>query len=261
MRGRQIALTSSWVCVARNAAVSFAAFVSTSGLPRNPKSRNQSMKRCCQVPNGVPLRSFIPLPWPPLPYVHLEIRNTRLEERAEELVGPDGVNGVARSCGGDERGGYVARHFGLRLAREQGRAEVDQGHEVRAQLAPDAPSASALFSRSNVSKKSAARAAARRRPSPINHLLGIDVPLLRPRSHHPHGLLRVIDRVGFRDVAILPPSRLRRMMVAVVVEGHLGRRPRCRRSAFDAAARHHDHGCACCSTDRRRAPPSMDCGC
>ncbi len=33
-----------------NAATSLAAFVSTPGFPRKPRSRNQSMKRNCQAP-------------------------------------------------------------------------------------------------------------------------------------------------------------------------------------------------------------------
>src|SRR5580700_69182 len=61
-----------------NRATSLAALVSTPGFCRKPRSRNQSMKRYCHVPNGVSLRSVNPpvmwLPsgkaspgWRPLP--------------------------------------------------------------------------------------------------------------------------------------------------------------------------------------------------
>ena len=50
-----------------NAATSRSALVSTPGLPRNPRSRNHSMKRSCHVPNGMPSRSLNPPPCTPLP--------------------------------------------------------------------------------------------------------------------------------------------------------------------------------------------------
>ena len=46
------------VGAARCAAISCAAFVSTPGLPRKPRSLNQSMKRSCHVPKGAPSRAF-----------------------------------------------------------------------------------------------------------------------------------------------------------------------------------------------------------
>ena len=49
------------------AVTSLAALVSTPGFCRKPRSRNQSMNRSCQVPNGSPLRSFMPLACTPLP--------------------------------------------------------------------------------------------------------------------------------------------------------------------------------------------------
>ncbi len=50
-----------------NAATSRVALVSTPGSFRKPRSLNQSMKRLCHVPNGIPSRPLSPPACTPLP--------------------------------------------------------------------------------------------------------------------------------------------------------------------------------------------------
>ena len=46
--------------------MSLAARVGAPAFCRKPRSRTQSAKRFCQVPNALPSRSFSPLPWMPM---------------------------------------------------------------------------------------------------------------------------------------------------------------------------------------------------
>ena len=57
-------------------ATSRAALVSAPIFSRKPRSRNHSINRVCQVPNGIPSRSAIPPPCTPFPYRCISIFGT-----------------------------------------------------------------------------------------------------------------------------------------------------------------------------------------
>ena len=78
--------------------------------------------------------------------------------------------------------------------------------------------------------------------------LRIDVPLLRVRAHHPDRLLRVVDLVGLRIVAVAPQP---------IAAGSPWSRRSCRRTG--RSPRPPSRRSACCA--RRPAPGSPRCRC